>query len=478
MLDTLPFELLSDIAAQFCPHCREGDANPGTTTDVWALGLPERSDATPWYRKHRQPLVPLCLVSKRMRDVVQPILYHEFMPGFGDPWRTSGFVYEDRLTSFMRTAAERPELAAAVKKVYIHPHLLRTVNHDTALQVLDLINKTTGLRVPYDWPALETVVEPQEIPPWSPEEVIKLHGVRDALMHVLLLQVRNLAHLSFLGLNESLFTSISSSLSQASETTGLSLKTLDFTFNSTAYSDSPRSLELARNMISASPSLEALSFHRCTSTWHLAPYPSMTKLKALRVTQSWLGPSGLEAVLASCSGLESFTYVAAGKHAEFVPIDSAGNWHFGGTDAITYLRSHSGTLKLLHLDLNGCRYDPDAEPLVSLKDFTALEDLSISSDTIYSGQERDPPKSLLTQFLPSNIKSIRLLGKLSHFALALSKALVEVAFSVREGQFPRLRRVRCMFMAKVAESGVAELFADVGIDFGWENWPGSSTNNA
>jgi hypothetical protein len=38
------------------------------------------------YPQERHLLRTLCLVSRRLRQQVEPVLYQEFMPGYGEPW--------------------------------------------------------------------------------------------------------------------------------------------------------------------------------------------------------------------------------------------------------------------------------------------------------------------------------------------------------------------------------------------------------
>jgi hypothetical protein len=77
----------------------------------------QEPDQPSWYSLSLQPLPALCLVSKRLCSVIQPFLYHEFMPGCDDSWETNLFTWDRRLTPFIRTVAERRDLAACVKRI-------------------------------------------------------------------------------------------------------------------------------------------------------------------------------------------------------------------------------------------------------------------------------------------------------------------------------------------------------------------------
>jgi len=52
----------------------------------------------------------------------------------------------------------------------------------------------------------------------------------------------------------------------------------------------------------------------------------------------------------------------------------------------------------------------------------------------------------------------------------LAEMLRELAFEVEEGEFPRLKEVRCDAKSGFPRDTIA-IFADVGLDFGYEEWP-------
>jgi hypothetical protein len=81
----------------------------------------------------------LCLVSRRLFLIAQPILHHEFIPGYGDAWNSSHFSWTSRLASLLRTVAARPDLAALLKRIFIHPYLLQAVREEEARAVLEKV---------------------------------------------------------------------------------------------------------------------------------------------------------------------------------------------------------------------------------------------------------------------------------------------------------------------------------------------------
>ncbi|KAL3482602.1 hypothetical protein BJX62DRAFT_111042 [Aspergillus germanicus] len=50
------------------------------------------------------------------------------MPGCRDSWETNLFSWDRRLTSFICTVAQRRDLAACVKRIYLHPRLLEPLD--------------------------------------------------------------------------------------------------------------------------------------------------------------------------------------------------------------------------------------------------------------------------------------------------------------------------------------------------------------
>lgn len=80
-LVSLPTEIVAVIFSNFCRHCRgdfdETPAAPGLGSDAAEDGFGEIR----WDLGDIHALYSLCLVSRRIRDIAQPILYHEFVPG-------------------------------------------------------------------------------------------------------------------------------------------------------------------------------------------------------------------------------------------------------------------------------------------------------------------------------------------------------------------------------------------------------------
>lgn len=419
MASTLPSEILFLIFGHFCSHC----------------SLLPRDDRV---------LFSLCLVSRRFRAIAQPILYHQFIPGYGDPWGDR-HSWDRRLTSFVRTIQKRRDLAVLVRWVYLHPCLLSSVR-----DVLD--------RSPGDWLA------------------------------ILIAQLPNLDHCS---LQVDMFpgATVHTSGLRAAGVTRLPLRTIDVSCHSTARSGQRFSLDShARSMIELSTGLETLNLHMCGSTWSHAPFPSLPNLKTLRLSHSRLTEECLERLLASCPGLRSFFYEAASPYVNRCDrVMSYGNDHFRLFQALRSLTRYRASLKSLHLDLRYRCLTVYAHPqnipaALGLKNFTALEHLFFTANGLYcfSGTGPSPDPQLLVQLLPPGIKSLHLTGYVGRSLLHLARALLVLADAVLQGQFPCLKQVRCDTYHNPGDDYSDELggayvldtmLAAAGVDFGYESFP-------
>ncbi|KAH6850491.1 hypothetical protein B0I37DRAFT_115475 [Chaetomium sp. MPI-CAGE-AT-0009] len=137
-LSTLPTETLSLILRHFCLHCSKQHDYDSPEGYFRSTTHNQQPDQPSWYfRECRQPLYSMCLVSRRLFLIAQPILYHEFIPGYGDAWQSNHFSWTGRLASLLRTVAARPDLAALLKRIFIHPYLFRAVLEEEAHAVLE-----------------------------------------------------------------------------------------------------------------------------------------------------------------------------------------------------------------------------------------------------------------------------------------------------------------------------------------------------
>lgn len=137
-LSTLPVETPSLILSNLCLHCSKEHDYESPDGYFGCKTHEQQPDQPSWYsRDYRQTLHSVCLVSKRMASIAQILLYHEFVPGYGDAWKSTQFSWDGRLSSFLRTVASHRNLAAQVKRIYIHPYLLEAVTEEEAQVTLE-----------------------------------------------------------------------------------------------------------------------------------------------------------------------------------------------------------------------------------------------------------------------------------------------------------------------------------------------------
>ncbi|OBT99463.1 hypothetical protein VE01_02929 [Pseudogymnoascus verrucosus] len=148
-LPFLPEELLERICSYLCPHCQTPHDIPNTDS--------------PCVQTSKATLARLCLVSKRLLAIAQPILYHYYATGniIGplNPKVSSYPTADDKLPSFLRTIIHRPILATHIRTLQLQetqsPNLPAF-----APELLPLFNSTSeahGIRAPI---AAQWVIDP------------------------------------------------------------------------------------------------------------------------------------------------------------------------------------------------------------------------------------------------------------------------------------------------------------------------------
>ncbi|KAG8159562.1 hypothetical protein KVR01_010199 [Diaporthe batatas] len=490
-------------------------------------------DESSWYlADFRQPLVSLCLVSRRLRHVAQQVLHHEFVLGYGDSWRSPSFSWDRRLTSFLRTIGERPDLAAAVRRVSLHPNLLDATELGDVAAVVDVRRKGRGLGLEIQDESRppryqgrhgelkRPLVDYRPTPGMVCVKPVMPYGRRLRMRHVddytcddsfrerhalglemLAILIGSLPSVERLSIQQSIVdyeTPYLSALGSISLNKRLRLlKTLDIAAHDYMYETMLRvPLQAAGILELAKDTLQTLNLHMCRGFWtDREQAPIFKSLKTLRLTGSRLGDKELDVLLSCCTaGLTSFTYEASGSFRPSFGSDDVSEFH--PPEAIKALRIHSRTLKTLHLDLRRVQRNPPVQPLLpaSLADFTALEDLFLSLNTLWiehftlqTGEWRGLPEGILAspqlpELLPPNVKSLDIAGRHRYKNLAeLSTRLLGLARAVAEdGKLHRLRKVRCdskfkRGLDKGLGPDIDGLFQGAGVDFGFGCWPLSET---
>ncbi|KAF7536617.1 hypothetical protein G7Z17_g13013 [Cylindrodendrum hubeiense] len=333
-LANLPTEILTLIFGSFCLHCC------GVHRQLCGLGTlqqhqqqrqaqQQREEQKPnersWYSLERQPLLSLCLVSKRTRDVAQPILYHEFVLGYGDSWRSKAYSWDGRLASFTRTVAQRWDLARYVKVVSIHSRLLDVVQEDEARIALMEGAHSLGIDLLSAW--TQRKPDPSRDEKWIldfPEFLVSFLNketkhtrrvqrrltlsfeyprapgqriIATELAAVLIAQLPNLDRLTFQEpfTEDSCLGPFPPSALPYLNISSLPLKTLDLGIPSLP-------------LLERATGLETLNIQRCDFP---SPIPPLPNLKVIRIANLNLSDSQLQNLLVSCTGnLRTFVYEA------------------------------------------------------------------------------------------------------------------------------------------------------------------------
>lgn len=454
MLSTLSTEVLHEIFGYFCLHC--SGQHQSTPPHAHRLDTPQDPDALSWHSLDCHTLFCLCLVSRRFCTIAQPILYHEFVPGYGDSWRSTRYTWNGRLASFVRTVARRRDLAAKVRRVYIHPDLLQS--GDTKERKDALREAANALQI-----------EDQE------------GLVSDDLLALLIALLPNLNHCSLQSRKTRVQAVCPSALRRA-RVLSLPLKTLDVVLHARCYERELLNLGWrAGALLEVATHLQTLNLHMCEGIWTESPFPSLPNLKVIRITRSKLTKKGLEGLLRSCNGLRSFTYETCPPYISLDiiapgadPIDQFTPW-----DAVRCLRWHRETLESLHLDLrkrgvfpqpSGLIHLERSEPIVDFRDFNALRHLFLNASAIYDLRYTEPPP--LTQVLPRSITSLQFVGDISCSVEWLSNGIFGLAGAISEGHFPDLKKVTCdTYYTLDNDLVVSAMFAGAGVEFSYDRWP-------
>lgn len=455
---------------------------PEHPPDAYFRGDQQKSDQPSWYSLHLQPLVSLCLVSRRLCHIAQPFLYSEFMLGYGDSWRSDLYTWDDRLASFMKTIARRRDLAALVKRIYIHPCLIKPFEEEEVFESCYYPGLPHSVSFIEYYREDDTVNVLLEIGGALRLDLQQLSS-KD-LIAVLIAALPNLEHYSVqltVARDQVVVTP------KGLQTAGISclpLNTIDACIRVAArdtHSDS-RFLYISDHLgalLDVSMRLETLNLHMCRG---LSPrggtLPCLPNLKNIRLTYSRLDEPSLEGLLSCCKGLRSFSYEATSCPFSRYRDTTECSDHFYLTDAVRLLTRHRETLESVHIDLRKRGQKSDGlnpRAAVTFKDFDRLTHLFLNMDEFHTRFWAGTPEEdsvLLTQLLPSSIKSLHLAGQITDERPRLEKSLLDLARAASNGRFKRLEEVLLDEKEKFDNEDIVSVMLDaVGCRFGYDSWP-------
>jgi len=455
---SLPNEMLGGIIQHLCPHCSQ----KGDSSRLWLvhqqLDQPLRQHSS-----ERRALASLSLVSSRLRDIAQLHLYHEFPLDHHHP------EPHKRFTGFMRTVAQRRDLAAYVERAFIHEDLLSELWIPDIVEIFnDLVaclpSWPFGKLAPID--VVEQQVKSPEIVEEDMSEALKRY-ICECFIYLL----PNLKHLSahdrLILLNGSLVVDDEEYPPPGSYHMPI-VKTLHLV---QWYGYSDRSVRFIDSMdsdflVHLLSNIETLSIDESDLFQELdreydAPegFPPMPRLKHLRITRTNLVASQLEQHLRGHDNLQTFYYDVAG--VEDFDLDSAPG------EIVALLQRHCKSVKSLHLGFGGLRPARILGVVDSLDGFNELTTLFLDIGSIYDESNIQSSRNLITGFLPRTLEYFDLGGKEDErIADRCIRDLLGLAEEISEGRYPRLQRVRYDADLNIAEKGLEELFSGSGTGLG------------
>ncbi|KAM5347771.1 hypothetical protein ACJ41O_007595 [Fusarium nematophilum] len=442
ILTDLSNEVLHEIFSFFCLHCSNEFKQPdGVGTQLQdELHRPEvrpeqNPDERSWYAQYRQGLFSLTLTCKRLHLIAQDILYHEFALGYGDSCLSTRSSLDGRLPAFIRTIILRRDLAARVRKLYIHGLMLKTLTKEDIVVSLAQGAAALGVDLVAAWRkrVAETSPRNQEGMGWlffpdremhsaddpfypqfygdyllamftprfnelfqvwidnddvMPTEVMALLSSEVVAMLIALLP--NIDHLGFqAGGAHELYPRSVKDLGIAALP---NIRTLHARSGASEwYSDGAFVANMATN-------LRVLDMHRPTTLEDIEN--EMPNLKTLRLTDAWLTRAQMRRLLSRCTGeLQTFVYEASDSDAMHDQEDSddeelTTRAHFTAVDIVKALKKHRRTLEHFHLDFR-LQYssrevaNPEYRKDFTLCDFPSLRSVFLNRG-ILTGTAADP----------------------------------------------------------------------------------------
>ncbi|KAJ8133247.1 hypothetical protein O1611_g372 [Lasiodiplodia mahajangana] len=440
VLSNLPTEIIMLILRNFCLHCREPDGVP----EIYFPSQHQRLDQPSWYALDLQALHATCLVSRRFRDIAQAILYHEFVPGYGDSYYSRQYEWTGRLTGFLRTVAQRRDLANLVRRLYLSHWLLSPIGMLESYRVeaaLEESARVRGISLPDFLEPFHDLPLRKQLGPYRPRA--------EELVALLLSCLPNLSQLYLtMGTPRS---PIPARALSAAGVLRLSLQTLEF-----CPGGSDLRQRLGGILEMSSSTLETLTINayrpRDGDKLEISDlyFPS---LRNIIVTMSEMSDPDLELLLSRCAGLETFIYDATSNIYCIQP-----------SNIIKCLSRHKETLTTIRLDLRDARIIDGgflSERTPSLQIFPTLLNVSLNALFIYNDvSEQANDDDVLCQLLPLSVTSLQIYDTVGIPTFArLSKGLRRLIDAASQGRFPSLRRVRCYVREQLGDHDLVLRFA-------------------
>jgi hypothetical protein len=369
----------------------------------------------------------------------------------------------------MMTIAQRRDLARYVKRLYIHPYLLESL--DATVHPRESFNTSHRREYITDEACLAIRALAASLGVAKPRK-----PKNGDFVSLLLAALPSLGRCSFqlAPCNDEIVRGARLSSAGVTE---LPLRTLDISQRTRwIQSDSFDFEKRARALFSVIPHLETLNLHSCRVIQPSTYAPFLANLKHLRLTLNRSLSRSLKVLLSSCTCLRSFAY----ESAFYQYSTYASEENFRLHHAVEYLHHCRETLESVHLDLRlrgrpwPGTHEP-ATPMPTFCDFPAMKDLFVNLQELKTLALADV--KILPEFLPPNIECLQLPGEIDEChvvwprdrQIALLSGLAEV---MAQGGFPKLKEVHCEnFLGPPDVEVISSRLAAVGVDISYRSWP-------
>ena len=390
-LATLPSDVILAICATMCNHC--------SGASIW----PDGSSG----RRRKSSLRNLSLTCRLLRDIAQPILYHN--------------VHPKDLLPLLRTAIERPHLAANVRGLSNHQSY-QSEPSPKDIQLLEAAAQCLGICKKPGW--LEQILT---------DELSRDNWILEL----------TLAHLPNVEALSLTLPYISGELDLGNllqrKVLLASIRRLYITHSD--QEDGMIDLTELGPLLSAMPNLKSLDVHLAGGMTEPLPFP---ELRSLSFAQANIGIESLERIVSSCPKLQMFEYDGSMRRREINEDSPEFTWG----QAQRILLQRKDTIRHLNFDFGDDFLSLREEGLEtddycgSFKEFTALETLFVWSSSLVDmdadDEASDFPESVqdVIDVLPESLKLL---------AFARPKkgwnGIQILVQAIKRGHFPSLKTV-------------------------------------
>ncbi|KAH7253179.1 hypothetical protein B0J15DRAFT_549905 [Fusarium solani] len=457
----LPPELLAPIIQTFCFHCRgEPDAPYPEAKYVqeanqWPHTTLDRDD--------RKTLNSLSLVSKRIRNIAQDIMYHDVrLERIDDDFMLPA---DRRLPSLLQTVVSRPDLARMVKNLRVHRHYKVEVHVDSIREIYQMAAEALCLTLLDIWERMKDDAGET----WSDYMTPFLLGKMD---HIHRYQMETLSGFFMAGELVTMLLALLPNLEHANldihkPPTPEALRALGVTrlpLRAFTTEGQDRLIKLAKN-------LDTLTFTKETNL-----------IIPARVKRVWIhhqeGTVRIEHYLRRCKAITSFSWQTSSTR---VFCYECGIFDVEVSEIIALLHKTRRTLNSLYLDIRFPYHQypiKTEKPVGSLKQFTVLEHLLLCTHSVCptTGPTRDMPSDqALVDILPSSLARLSLVTPRGKIDVKVKSALFELAHYLEHNkvQLPNLKCIRCdsKEIFEGDDGAIASAFRQVDVNIVYKEFP-------